>query len=935
MARGKALVGLSGVALLVLFGPVVPGRWGRAQPAGATATAGYRLPNGWALDPAGRTVETSRSPTGLAVSPDGQTVAVVGSGVYDEDVAVLNARTLTAWYTPASQLWQGVAFDGNRRVWVSGGSFDAVFPYRLEGGAAVPSGGGIAVPGYPGNMLAGPDGTLYVLGNISMPASGGAGTCPGSDICSVVSIISPPSTARSPVRVPVGRDAYGLALNPHAGVLYVTNWADSTNPARAGGTGTVSVVDVADPATAREVQVIPVGHDPTGIALSPDGRELVVTNSADDSLSVIELDGHGRARSTRTVSLRVSRGAPLGTTPLAVAFGARGSRLFVDLAGLNAVEVLTGSGRPIPQHVTVGGSAMTVAHTWIPTGWYPDALAVAPNPTGTGSRLYVTNLKGVGSGPGTYQQLSPVVGTMTEGSLSVVDLPASLSAPPFAAWTGQTVANDHLAPVFDRNLPDPATDPCLPAPLPGGAGVTSQLLCAASHHQIDPRTLHVVIINNENKDFDDYFGDIGSVLPGANADPAFTRYGAAVTTNQHALAETFALDDNFFSDGESSVLGHSWLTAGYTTEYNELTWGPEYDLGLRGDRSAGEYSGNAYLAAQGVAPQTDPRVAAEEKAMVEPRQRIFDVLADPATNPLRLSERIYSDDLNPASAATPDQVPLALWGLGPDAIGGSDITFPDVDRAEMFLHGKTTSHAWDLLKFRTGPPATFGKTISFNPADQAKFTLDGWTGAYDRCRAAGGSDATCQRAMPNLSYLVFPENHTYVIDFAYNPLDPSRPAMVADNDYAIGLVTQGLSRSPFWKNTLVLLTEDDPQNSGDHVDIHRTFVLASGGLARRLGQDATVSSQVGSYPSILKTAETLLGIPPMTLFDWRAIPLASLVAPDQAYAASAPSYSAVPPSTPFLVSPPVTALPPDFPSTLVQQAEATLLSEIGKPTRTP
>jgi hypothetical protein len=67
----------------------------------------------------------------------------------------------------------------------------------------------------------------------------------------------------------------------------------------------------------------------------------------------------------------------------------------------------------------------------------------------------------------------------------------------------------------------------------------------------------------------------------------------------------------------------------------------------------------------------------------------------------------------------------------------------------------------------------------------------------------------------------------------YDPGAP--PSMVADNDYATGQVIDALSHSPFWKNTLIFITEDDTQASGDHVDGHRTFLLTSGGLARQLG----------------------------------------------------------------------------------------------------
>src|SRR5207247_7179450 len=104
--------------------------------------------------------------------------------------------------------------------------------------------------GYPGNIVLGPNGRLFVAGNLSVPSSfnqgkGGA-ACASSDICSVVTVIdvSDPFAPSPAVHyVPVGRDAYGIAVNAKAQKLYVSNWADDTNPARAHGTGTVTCAD--------------------------------------------------------------------------------------------------------------------------------------------------------------------------------------------------------------------------------------------------------------------------------------------------------------------------------------------------------------------------------------------------------------------------------------------------------------------------------------------------------------------------------------------------------------------------------------------------------------------------------------------------------------------------------------------------------------------
>jgi DNA-binding beta-propeller fold protein YncE len=882
-----------------------------------------RLPNGWKLDPAGTQVLTNRATTGVWISPTGSDIYATTSGIFEEAVVHVDGSTLIPTPTLVSDTYQGVAGDSAGNVWVSGGSADRVWQFKAAGPAlvdarqagAVPDtpNRGIAVTGYPGNMLL--EGSkLYVAGNISVPskvaaAASGGTPCPSSSsICSVVNVVdvSNPDAASPAVHaIPVGRDAYGLAYRPPGApsgpaTLYVTNWADQTDPARGGGNGTVSVVKVNPDGTGSEVQAVAVGLEPTGVALSPDGTTLVVTNAGSDTVSVLGVDPGTGGLTVRETLPVLGAGVPLGASPDSVQFSPDGTLAFVALSGIDAVEVFSVSGGELSAigqkiaNTRFDGqriSDLNVSGTFIPTGWYPDALAVGKAPAGA-ERLVVANLRGEGAGPGYYGQTEPLVGSSTEGSLSVIDLPKSTAAGAWNAWTKRVVEDDQLAPLWDSSLADPANNPCLAAPLPDGTSVSSGVICGVHNGKIPSGSLHVVIIEAENKTFDSYFGDTGSVLKNANADPQWTEYGAAVTTNQHNLAETYNVDDNFWNEGaEASTLGHSWLSGAYTTLDRELTWGPDYSQNLRGQRSNGQYAAGSPLSLSG---PTWADVNAQESVMLSPRQLLIDEAQQAG-----LGVRLFGTDTRPGSPAVAagDQVPQALWGESGSDVS-TDLAWPDVDRAAMFLHGKTVSHAWDVLE--TGvPPAQYGKTIQFNPADQQSFTLDGWTASYHSCMAgSGATDVTCQSKMPNLVYMQLPENHTYDVSNVFNPQDPTPQSMVADNDYAIGEIVQGLSQSPFWSHTLVMITEDDNQFTGDHVDIHRTFLLSAGGLARALGSQGKVATQVGSFASVDKTAEALLGLSPMTLFDARAVPLQQVVA--DSVGSNQGTYTAVYPPTPFL-----------------------------------
>ncbi len=85
----------------------------------------------------------------------------------------------------------------------------------------------------------------------------------------------------------------------------------------------------------------------------------------------------------------------------------------------------------------------------------------------------------------------------------------------------------------------------------------------------------------------------------------------------------------------------------------------------------------------------------------------------------------------------------------------------------------------------------------------------------------------------------------------------------ADNDYAVGLLIEGLSKSPFWNSTAVFILEDDAQNGADHVDSHRSPAYIVSPWVKRHAVDANMYNTT----SMLRTIELLLGMRPMTHFD--------------------------------------------------------------------
>nr|WP_299423059.1 bifunctional YncE family protein/alkaline phosphatase family protein [uncultured Emticicia sp.] len=98
---------------------------------------------------------------------------------------------------------------------------------------------------------------------------------------------------------------------------------------------------------------------------------------------------------------------------------------------------------------------------------------------------------------------------------------------------------------------------------------------------------------------------------------------------------------------------------------------------------------------------------------------------------------------------------------------------------------------------------------------------------------------------------------------------PSPFACVADNDLAVGMFIEHLSKSSIWNQSAVFILEDDAQNGPDHVDAHRSNALVVSPYTKRKFVDHTMYSTSG----MLRTIELILGLPPMTQYDAAAMPM--------------------------------------------------------------
>ena len=94
----------------------------------------------------------------------------------------------------------------------------------------------------------------------------------------------------------------------------------------------------------------------------------------------------------------------------------------------------------------------------------------------------------------------------------------------------------------------------------------------------------------------------------------------------------------------------------------------------------------------------------------------------------------------------------------------------------------------------------------------------------------------------------------------------------ADNDYALGLLVQAVAHSPYAKDTLIIIIEDDSQDGADHIDSHRATTYFVGPYVK---QHAVVSTRY-SQPSVLRTIEDIFGTEHINLNTYYARPMADV-----------------------------------------------------------
>ena len=557
------------------------------------------------------------------------------------------------------------------------------------------------------------------------------------------------------------------------------------------------------------------GSHPTAMLLSPDEKLLYVALSNADAVAVVSTE-NGQIRALLNTTVRNQEFA--GTYPSALAQSTDGKRLFVADASANAVAVFDTS--------NLIARDTSLALGFIPTDWYPSALAVQ------GDDLLIATAKGQGTrpnpGPGkTPYEIRhhehPYIPTLLRGSIARLNIPSTLGK---LDELSRVVEHDNLL----HNNP-------------------GTIQFAGGKNPIQ----HVIYVIKENRTYDQILGDL---KPG-DGDPSLTMYGADITPNEHKLALQFGVLDNFYDSGEVSGDGHLWSTAAITSDYNEKTW----QIAYRGKERTYDFQGTV-----------------ADEFPLEHNQPDID---DPATGFLwdnvahhGLTYRDYGEFVNAAwcnktrKASTPKQgTPSAQEVPCPRTeLHHGDPLPPNVGDP----HAGPSPFPWAVPLFNGVKPTKAALRGHFDPLfpdfntdypDQLRADefLNEFA-AYSRAREANEGP---EFQLPQFILLYLPDDHTG----GTRPNLPRPAASVADNDLALGRVVDAVSHSPYWDDTAIFVLEDDAQDGGDHVDAHRSIAFVVSKYSPGTSAEPYVEHRFYTTVNMIHTMEMLLSLPPMNQND--------------------------------------------------------------------
>ena len=796
------------------------------------------LPSGRYVKPAGKVSMITHDPFGLTISPDGKKAVTLHSGVMtifhldlDSIVRVPDyGKTIPSPFSKGSLL--GASFHkDNRIVYLSGGDNGTVIAYDIIALKVINT---YLLDGKVGDIDFKDSFTSDLLYNES------ENELMVLDQANYRLVRIDCATKRIKASIPVGRLPFGLALSPDKRTAVVANVGMYAYPLVKG-------------MTKENYNKMVINHHPYGHN-TPESRNGTVIDgkvipglgdpNAPESMSVFTID-----LTTNTVTAKLKTGHLVGemiedaeviggASPNSIAINDQFA--YVTNATNDNIAVIDYRKGKILRHIPIkvdpqldsfrgllpfgitiskdgsslyvallGFNAVAVIDTktdqtlgLIPAGWGPSRVKLSPDE----KEMYIISSRGLGAGPnGGKNFVSPPQGTYV-GDIQMATF-QRLPTPGLDQL--KSYWKDVISYTYATVDVKKSTNP-----LPSFPG------------EKESPIKHIVYITKENRTYDEVFGQMKT----GNGDSSLSRFGigvdisvrrnltkgrsadslalsnANITPNHHKVSTQFAYSDNFYCDSDASIHGHHWMMGVIPNEWVEVN--------SKTNKTANYFSAAPGRRFPGSTGSMDPEDYAETGGLWEALER----------------------------------KKVSFYNFG-EANETAHVREEWMDTATGAAHGVMVPMQNAAFK------RTSHNYAGYNTNIPDQFRMNQFEDEFTKMWLKG------KEKMPSLVTVQIPNDHTA----SPRPQDgyPYTHSYVADNDLAVGRILHFLSRTPYWKNMLVVITEDDPQGGVDHIDAHRSILMLAGPYVK----PNHVSHTHANFGSILKMIYNTLAVPYVNQYD--------------------------------------------------------------------
>jgi len=593
----------------------------------------------------------------------------------------------------------------------------------------------------------------------------------------------------------------------------------------------VVVVDVSSLTAGRLITRIKLDGNALGMTFNKSQSRLYVAQDNADQVAVIDT-------AANEVTSRIDVRAPAGILPrhgatgaatFAVTIAADDATLYAVNSGANSIAVI-----PLTGSETGDGGGDRVAGL-IPTAFEPHDITFSAD----GTWMYIVNGKSI-TGPNVHYLMGS-----TPNLTSVTYPGGNLAALLTSLGRNQYQFQLERASLVSAPVPSRAELARLTQQVALNNGYTAAPV--ASDQQVmdflREKIHHIIYVVKENRTFDQMLGDLTN---GANVDPSLNVFGQAIIPNFHRLANDFVTLDNFMDPGDGSMDGWSWAMAGRVTNTETITQQINYARVNRG--LSYESEGSNRNVPVGLATVAE---------------------RDAATN----------GAFSSAAASLPGGPANLLAGIGNHAAADAPFGFQQGYIFDAVLKAGKTVRNYGFMVNNIGSIGTNAAPVSdpfsagivqVAPLNPLLLTL---TDVYFRGFDMNYPDLwrynewkrefdqfVAHKNLPSLTLFRVSHDHTGSFGTALAGVNTPETQQ-ADDDLAVGRMVEAVAHSPYAKDTVIIVTEDDCQDGPDHVDSHRATAYVVGAYVKQHAVVSTRYSQVNA----LRTIEDILGAPHINL----------------------------------------------------------------------